>query len=418
MTDPKGAYSLLQFGALLPGYSLWGSTGTKHDFPILDRRPVTDDAIAELLDRQLVALCPDRAPVIMFSGGVDSALLAARVAQLGWRDAVLAHYSFGEESADTRAAHEIARELGLRMKTVPHHSSEALRYLRRMAAVYPHPFVDPSTPWTGILIEHIAAEWPDRRFIIDGTGADGLFGMLGFHRLWRRVYRLPRPVRAAVGRLYRAQALKSGRLERYIRIIRRSDQHDLFAASVLCSNALSGLAYHPPKGVEQRVREDLRALSGAMDAADADRLCLWDIAHNCRSKFAQKSAPVAAHLGKTVVFPFLADAAVSLLPSIRAMGDTELKAPLKRLLARRIGRELVYRDKQPFTTPLAPVFRESDIRSVLCDPDSHPLAAYLDRSYVSRLVAASDRLGVQSEVFLWALVFSSYWFAARRTTDS
>jgi len=89
-------------------------TGTDTDWTLgdEDQRKV----VHQVLDDSLVEVCPERNPVLLFSGGVDSGLLAARVAALGWRDALLVNYSFGDADPESHMAEAMAKHLGLRFR--------------------------------------------------------------------------------------------------------------------------------------------------------------------------------------------------------------------------------------------------------------------------------------------------------------
>ena len=58
--------------------------------------------------------------MLFFSGGVDSGLLAARLARLGRTDVTLAAYSFSPRDSETRLATAMADHLGFSCLTVAH----------------------------------------------------------------------------------------------------------------------------------------------------------------------------------------------------------------------------------------------------------------------------------------------------------
>ena len=149
--DERAIYSLLQFGAAIPPLSPWTSISRAvpgritafRDQPTrfeetellpgqlwdLEIHPLNLDqqisSILATLDGQLLALRQQHRLIILFSGGVDSGLLAGRAAALGLTDTLLVNYSFGPDDPESLLAEEMARHLGLSFHRIPDISSGA-----------------------------------------------------------------------------------------------------------------------------------------------------------------------------------------------------------------------------------------------------------------------------------------------------
>jgi len=137
--DERAIYSILQFGAAIPPLSPWkqisrivpGRITTFQDHPVrieeaesprdqvLDkdcRSLDLDKQISIVIDRldHVILAARQRHPIIiLFSGGIDSGLLAARAAALGLEDTLLVNYSFGSDDAESLLAEQMAKHLGL-----------------------------------------------------------------------------------------------------------------------------------------------------------------------------------------------------------------------------------------------------------------------------------------------------------------
>ncbi|MGK9235816.1 hypothetical protein KXS07_29150 [Inquilinus limosus] len=141
--DETAVYSYLQFGAVVPPLSPWkairrfipGTTTTVSisgaltireqsalkPSPRVSPSPKIDQQVSTVisaLDRVLLETCAGRPVTILFSGGVDSGLLAARASAVGLKDVTLVNYSFGPNDPESMLAEQMARHLGLRFVRV------------------------------------------------------------------------------------------------------------------------------------------------------------------------------------------------------------------------------------------------------------------------------------------------------------
>ena len=94
------------------------------------------------LDGVLREVCPGGDPVILFSGGVDSALLASRAVALGWTGTTLVNYCLGKNDAESEFAEQMASHLGLEFVRIDDDGSLDPKSLEAVASKYPSPFGD------------------------------------------------------------------------------------------------------------------------------------------------------------------------------------------------------------------------------------------------------------------------------------
>jgi len=437
--DERAVYALLRYGVIAPGVTLYKQvkripnghelrlspaagepvcTGTFHWNDLPDADPHPDRWVAKTLDG-LLARVPASA-VLFFSGGVDSALMAARLSRLGRKDVRLLNYCFSPQDEEGRLALRIAARLGLECHQVHHDARTAGAVLARVGKDYSCPFGDLSVFPTNVLVHEARALAGESRTVIDGTGADGAFDLGARYRKWQLLYGVPRPLRRWAEAAYRGLQLwkYQSPLERAGRLLSRSARMPLFHAAVT-QNALERIAYTIPDEVqaalEQAVATGVEVLSTGADAQT--RLSLLELMWATPGQAAAKTFDPLRARGIHPFHPFLQPSIVSFSSSLSwevkyAAGQD--KALLKRLLARDIPPEWVYRPKIGFTRPPRATFAQASVQEFLHEVVLSPhnvLLDYCRPEMVRRLVERSRHHtfgdGVYS--FLCVLMVTSGW---------
>src|SRR5690606_20146056 len=179
--------------------------------------------------------------IILFSGGIDSGLIAARAKALAKHNAILVNFSFGSEDPESHLAEAMARHLGLKFERITSDESPTF-CLETPGAIYPNPFADTSTVPSSALARAVVRRFGAGATIVDGTGADGGFGMVGKISKWKRAMRIPALVRKIGGAGFGLTWLRSGKEEYYSHLFRRAATMP-FLSAVLAQNALGGILY-------------------------------------------------------------------------------------------------------------------------------------------------------------------------------
>jgi asparagine synthase (glutamine-hydrolysing) len=127
--------------------------------------------IITALERQVI---PDITPGAFLSGGIDSSLLAALIAE---RHGKVRTFSIGFESGlntaikdETEDALEVARHIGADHSTIVVRQAEAADNLRDIASGLDHPTIDGVNSWFAA-----KAARSEMTIVISGTGGDELF---------------------------------------------------------------------------------------------------------------------------------------------------------------------------------------------------------------------------------------------------
>lgn len=447
--DPVGVYGLLKIGAIPAPYTIFegvarirpgtaivydglaGGMREEHPWREAVGRLASIPAAASLeearervigaVDRALESL-PEEGSV-MFSGGVDSTLIAARLAAMGRSDVKLAHMRFAYLPEETRVAQALADHLRLPMTTLTYDPASAAELLPLIGHEWPFPFNDSSVvPTRAAALFALSVGAPA---VAEGTAAGFLAGPL--ITAWqRRGRRLPRPLRSLVARGIRSSGAwrLGGRLEKVARLAGRRDLP--MAASYVVKNALDGIAYDVPPNVLDRLGE---AVVGPLDGMPTgpesiESLGLTSLVTRSAGRYAPKVMGPLSLRGASGLHAFMNQTLIE--TELGAGGewtDRENKAMLKSQLARQVPPELVYRPKSSFTPRIEDILAVAEVRRAVAEAidDGAPLAPFVRPAPVRLLLRrAAEEPGAGSVVagragrWLWALAFTHLWL---RDTD-
>lgn len=372
--------------------------------------------------------------VLYFSGGVDSGLLAARLAHLGRRDVRLLSFSFGPQDDEARVARQMAAQLNLPLVSVPYDPNQIADLYARLARDYTFVFEDYSTLVTNLLVHASIDLAESAGCVIDGTGADGVFSGALSLPAWQRVYRVPRTLRqiasVAYARLggWKHSSRKSMRSPEYVgRIMRRSLQFPLTIAALGSFNSLDGVAYHIPPAPRRRIDHALRLSENATtsDLSLIDRYVAFDLLHVCAGMYAAKIFDPLRVRGIAAVFPYLSPQTLQMvapIPWVQRSTATAPKSLLKNALKNHVAGEFVDRPKSGFFPPMRDILALPATRAFVEDivlARENPLLTYVDVPVIRSMFQRAWRqapLSVDVFHLLWGLMISSGWVAQLHTT--
>lgn len=433
--EPLAITSYLKFGAVVPPLSPW--TGVRRRLPgctygaesTMESNLVKKniyacargidaqaDEIVSLIDYNLIkCLNGVDDPVLLFSGGVDSGLIASRLMAIGKNETLLLNFSFGQDDPESALAEAMAGELGLRFERV-FERGRPCEVLDRPGEVYPQLFADHGTVPAANLAHAVVQRLDNKRSVIlDGTGADGAFGMFRKIEHWRHMTALPIWLRRFGGAIYSTGLWRSRhRLEKLLRVMRRSLLGSIPAA-VIAQNTLEDVLYEA-RNMEAVVALLETAVDGWAGPSVARRSVAADMMLTCAGVFAQKAQPILERAGHTVVFPFMDTAFVELaLNTIDVWSMRTPKHALKVALSRSVPRNLVYRPKSGFVEREPTVFYSGEFKEMLRDSigKDAPLAPWIKGPAARRLLDELNRgklFSAQVYNFIWALVFGDRWY--------
>ncbi len=450
--DERAVYGLLQYGLIPSPYTVSRNVRRVPNGHVFRIKSGSDEptvqpffSIAEELEEvrgvanpeeQIHAVLCDllaRAPspaVMHFSGGVDSGLLAACVAEVGRTDVTLLNYAFGTDDEESRLAQNMAAHLGLKYERIMWDPSGIPSVLERLGKEYSYPFEDPSILPT-VLLAQASERVPGRpRVCFEGTGADAIYYISRVViPAFRPVLAMPALVRRAMSGGYKrlrvwrwsSPADYAGRIARLS--VQMPIEHAMLHAT---ASPFDGIAYTVPPSVradlESALQEHVLALGEGLDRRE--KLSGVHLCHSIPTMFAARSFDPLRMRGLRPLFPYMSRAMLRLAFAMHQQGQTltgEFKGAFKALLARSVPREWVYRPKSSFTPPFYEILSHPATRALFEDvvlSAANPLARFCRADVVREAIQRVHRgktLGGWMRRFLWMLLFTSAWLHQQET---
>ncbi len=313
----------------------------------------TESLLLQAVRRRLDADVPVGA---LLSGGIDSGLVCWAVAQLGGDVTAYTVAAPGDPADESAAARETANELRIR-HTVLSLTDEMPADLSNLVTAYAEPFAVESA--LGMLGVSRTIATAGIKVLLTGDGGDDVF--LGYprHRQLRTVERWARyaPRGATVAwRAAREAVPRRGVLRRGVHFV------DYVTGGLPAYlDAHDGLPFYARHGL---LAESLRGRTaaqrgGAWTVRSARRLLeeylAHDVEHQFVSEYLAKVDGSTMHYALEARSPFLDqdlwEFAASLPVTVR-LHDGELKAILREIARRRIGRRVAGLRKQGFAVPV------------------------------------------------------------------
>ena len=383
---------------------------------------VADDEVERLtldrFDANLESL-PER-PVVFFSGGTDSGLIAARLSKLGRSDTQLVNYAFGEDDPESAYAERLATAMGLGFTRILHRKRSLLELVDRVGRDAAFPYSDLSSIPTHQMIHDAERQLPAGGAALLGVGADDVYdGGLKIHS-WERVARKPRWARRLmVGLLGISRPWwRDDSARRLWGILRRSLSYEQDYAGAIMHNDLADIAYPMGEAQAEIARCWERSYSPFVGSlSSADRLAWVYLVNGGMGWEAPKFEPLR-NLGVRAHYPFLDGAMLAHGFSLswkQKCGDTKEKILLKRLLAESLpGGVQEPRAKVGFSPPFAQLLADREVqarmRPLLLDHDA-PVADGYRRRFFQEALDRGAR-GERPNRGLINVIWSAFFWAA------
>jgi asparagine synthase (glutamine-hydrolysing) len=394
------------------------------------------------IDRRMMSDVPVG---VFLSGGVDSSTNVALMSRLTQEPVNTFSVGFrGREDLNEFGwARRVAREFDTEHREIELDAADLWRFLPKLVHHQDEPIADPvCVPLhfvsrlakdSGVTVVHV------------GEGADELFaGYPTYVRAeaiarghWRRLRRLPRPLRTAIARAGAAALSPVPGLEIHREALRRSAEPDgdlwwggavAFYEGAL--NRLTTPALRQAAGAELP-RTVVAAIGADADRAGArdelDRLIYQDLRLRLPELLLMRVDKLTMANSVEARVPFLDHELVELamaMPRAEKIRDGVGKHVVKRAVADLLPADVVWRPKQGFATPVSDWFR-----GTLAGQLEHRLEqsaindlGYLDRGAIADLLAV-HRSGRADRGFqLWNLlnlaVWFDHWIARREVSET
>ena len=356
------------------------------------------DALAAAVRRHLMGDVPIG---VYLSGGIDSAAIAALVAQAGAPLRTFALTFPGEGSFDEgAAARRTASYLGATHVEVPMAAGHLAALLPLAARRFGEPFGDPSA-LAVLALSQVAAR--DVMVVLTGTGADELFAgyaRYGLARVPRGAAYLARAVSRVLPSSRRTRLGTAGAMARKLGGVSSRDPAERYLAALTTIPAAWRARLLPrtaPPPVLSRLREAFEA-----SATFADGARLADLAIYLPDDLLAKEDRMAMAASIENRVPFLDDEVADLagrIPASRHRGARGKKL-LRRAMTPHLPREVLNRRKHGFAVPVSEWLRgpaNALVRDHLAPPDAR-VRSVLDGEALDGIVrahaAGDDGLGL------------------------
>jgi len=404
----------------------------------LDSKEIVDELERLLLDavgQQMMADVPLGA---FLSGGVDSSTVVALMQAQSSRPVKTFTIGFNEQDYNEAVhAKAVAGHLGTDHIELYVTSDQALAVIPGLPAMYDEPFADSSQIPT-FLVSQLA-----RRHVtvsLSGDAGDELFA--GYNRylmaqnFWRRLHRVPRPLRAAFAR--GLTTLSPARWDSIASTLdpilpgsmrmRLPGDKIHKGAGVLGSRSSSELyhglvsSWRAPEDVVVGGHEPPTLLTGDMpDLAgldDIERMMALDMLTYMPDDILAKVDRAAMSVSLETRVPFLDHRVVEYawrMPLRQKLRDGETKWALRQVLYRYVPRELIERPKMGFGVPVGEWLRGPmrDWAEALLDPSRLASEGYFRPEPIRRMWKAHLDGHVNEQYRLWIVLMFQAWLEAQ-----
>ena len=405
--------------------------------PIVDERDALDElerALAGSIAGQSMADVPVGA---FLSGGIDSSTVCALYQK--YSAVPVRTFSIGFEEAgydEAAAAARVARHLG----TVHHERYVTVREARdvipSLPEMYDEPFGDSSQIPTH-LVSRFARE--QVTVALTGDGGDELFAGYNRHvaapRLWRRLQKMPRPLRVAAGsplglvptqvwsglaNLFpgRLQPHVGGKLQKAFRLAASAGSIDEIYCSFLDEWSHDRSPVIDGEGTGPGFDLELGA-----DAPDAVRMMYCDSVSYLPDDILAKVDRASMAVALETRLPFLDHRVAELaarIPLELKIRNGRGKHILRELLYDLVPRELVERPKAGFAVPVGEWIK-GPLRAWaedLLDPGAMRAEGWFDPDLVQRRWRDHLSGRRESTPAIWAILMFQAWLRAQRAVES
>jgi asparagine synthase (glutamine-hydrolysing) len=368
-------------------------------------------------------------PVVHFSGGVDSGLIAARLAALGRRDARLQHFSSGPNDPFRDVAPQMAANLGLPSEQVEWQTSDVPAALGDLAKEYSFPMCDPAALPTLTLL-HAMDRWAELpSMLVTGTAGGNVFNVGVRYETWRRIGAIPKPLRSLGARAYTLGLWKSNaKVARATVAMQKSVQFSVLQAAggAISHGTLVDLAYTiPPEvraDIERLLAEKYEAVTEGADPRD--RIALMSMMRHSACLCGARPFDAMRKRGIPTVHAYAEPAMVRAGFSLSWEEKCEkgvLKSVLKRLLAESVPTEWAYHARSGFLLPFSDVFSHPGVRAIVRDEvlsPRNPVMAFCRPRGVEKVfrrAEAGQPMNPGARRFVWALTSLSLWLSQLET---
>lgn len=440
LTLPLGQPDKARAARPLPFWTIAGAVSAGLDAPLQGSPEEAVDALERQLSQSVRGQMLSDVPLGAFlSGGIDSSAIVALMQAHSSRPVRTFTIGFDDQRYDEAPhAAAIARHLGTEHTELYVRPEDALAVIPTLAGIYDEPFADSSQIPT-LLVSKLTRQHVT--VALSGDGGDELFGGYNTFRfapeLWRRIQRIPAPLRgittsllsrvapsgwdAMLGRLRSSGLSRPGRrldgdkLHKLSSLLSSPDQREFYRRLsshwVRPEQLVRGSSEAPTLLTDASALAETDSFEHYMMAASAGMYMPDDI-------LVKVDRAAMAH-SLEVRVPMLDHRVVELawrMPLGWKIRDGEGKWPLRQLLYRHVPKALMERPKKGFSIPLADWLRGPlrDWAEALIEPGRMAREGYLRAELVGHAWRQHQNGEQDHSSRLWCVLAFQAWLQEQR----
>ena len=386
----------------------------------LDRLDEILDAISEILDQNSACF--------LFSGGVDSTILAQKTRERSNKRVKSYFLAFGKNDPELAFAKEASTLSDFQLKVIYMDENRLLEIVDEIATSYDHPFNDISIIPTYYLMKRVADE--GEKIIVDGTGGDVCLGYdtLAQDKLWMFTHGLPKALKDLISLIYsRTDIWKKERIiEKIFKTIAKGCETEV-NLTTLVNSPSNDIFFSNPNYNETISKLSMSAVDKLIDPCSSrqifkQRQTVADILFS--------DAPVCCaktHLRKRfpkvyTLYPYLwkdvLEEQGKISWSAKVNNGIE-KWPLKKLLEPYMPNHFIYRTKMGFDPDLESYIKSQEFYSLLRETFMNPsiVDTLINKNRFVKLIESLPTIKGYSfplRSLLWGLLFIELWTSKHR----
>ena len=367
----------------------------------------------------------DDNPALLFSGGVDSIILASRLKDIGKKFSSY-FYSMGDNDPEIQWAKNAADLLNIDLKIIE--SSLNIHDVDNSISSYSLPTLDFSTITTFDLGKQILNRHNHTQFI-DGTGGDGYFGFSSInHRaLWDFFYILNPILQSLASNIYsyllkyeNLKILKPIKLLSRMPFNKRSSLGHLTANPIYKNLLIKNSEW---ESSESEIIKLIDNIKGNKNYSCLSDVIISDVVMICIDCFAAKSGGWEFSSKTSTLYPYLmpniTDIGLSLKSNLLIKNGIS-KPVLKSIVEKKIvNQDFAQRDKIGFQPPLQKIFEDKQSMEKILevfnrDDEISNIISDFAINLPSEILGKKNNLKITSLYSLWGIYSIKQWIDSLR----
>lgn len=360
--------------------------------------------------------------IILFSGGLDSTLLALAAKELGRDDITLFNLRFGKNDPSARLAEETASLLQMKFKQVCFDYKTAENILPEIDKIFSKPFVDLATIPAVFMVKEAEKHFPDCKGVfIDGSSADSTFGGFGckYYKIYKKFLNIPLFLRKAISKAYDSFNIwqRNDKIEVICRNLRKT---------ALCRpefihmvNSFDKILYSCEQESQTNIENSMKHIISQVEksVAPRNRIDMTKMFHGCLMASIFKIAHSAQYIGRKVVYPFMEENMINLCFSLQPeqrFNCKEAKILIKEITKEKLPDYPGFRKKMALIPPFSEMFKCETIKNIMKNNVLSEQNRVLDfintkkvRQVWNYIQKHNSELNAECSEIIWCIIFSS-----------